>query len=140
MSGMQDVLIPLVILVAAAGVVVALVTLAGSGRSWHEIGAGGLDSEDEASSGGAAPAGGPDEREQEIRQLLGARNARRERRGEAVIDVDAELAALAHTVPGEGLLDEVRAVVEAHNHRRVRDGLQPLDVDVEVERRLRELT
>jgi hypothetical protein len=135
MSGMQDVLVPLVFAVAAVGVVIALATLAGSGRSWREIGGGGLDGGDDASSGAT-----PDQREQEIRQLLGARNARRERRGEAVMDVDAELAALTHTVPGEGLLDEARAVVEARNHRRVRDGLQPLDVDAEIERRLRELT
>jgi hypothetical protein len=132
MSGMQDALVPLVIAVAAVGVVVALVTLMGRGRTWREIGSGGFDT---ASVGDV-----PDEREQEIRELLDARNARRERRGEAVMDVDAELAALTHTVPAADLLDEARALVEARNRRRVRDGLEPLDVDAEIERRLRELT
>ncbi|MEA2219678.1 MAG: hypothetical protein QOJ35_2304 [Solirubrobacteraceae bacterium] len=143
MMGMQDVLVPLVIAVAAVGVVVAILTLTGRAPWWREIGRGGFGfgrDDDDRPSGGAASGERSGEREQEIRQLLGARNARRERRGEAVVDVDAELAALTHTVPEAGLLDEVRAVVEAHNHRRVRDGLEPLDVDAEIERRLRELT
>ena len=133
---MQDVLVPLVIAVAAVGVLVALVTLVGSGRALRAIGSGGLDGDGPSGD----PAAGPDEREQEIRQLLGARNARRVRRGEAPMDVDAELALLTHEVASDVLLDEARALVEARNHRRVRDGLEPLDVDAEIERRLRELT
>jgi len=136
MSGMQDVLVPLVIAVAAVGALVALFTLVGSGRSLRAIGSGGLDGGEPSGDAGA----GPDEREQEIRQLLAARNARRVRRGESPLDVDAELALLTHEVASDGMLDEARALVEARNHRRVRDGLAPLDVDAEIERRLRELT
>jgi hypothetical protein len=87
-----------------------------------------------------APAGGPEARE-EIRQLLEAKSARREARGQAPLDVEAELAALtAAPAPTDpGLREEVRQLVEARNERRHRQGKPPLDVDAEVERELREL-
>ncbi len=71
--------------------------------------------------------------------MLDARNARRERRGEPPVDLDAELAALARPAVDPGLRAEVRDLVVAANHRRVRAGKQPLDVEAEVLRRLREL-
>jgi hypothetical protein len=82
----QDVFGTVVIAVAAIGAVVALITLVGSGRSYRQIGHSGLlrEGDDGAPDGPAA------ERE-EIRQMLGARNARRERRGEPPLDVDAEV-------------------------------------------------
>ena len=67
--------------------------------------------------------------------MLEARNARREARGEAPLDVEAEYRAL--TDPG--LREEVRQLVEATNARRVARGQEPLDVETEIDRRLREL-
>jgi hypothetical protein len=86
-----------------------------------------------------AAAGSDAERDEEIRQMLDARNARRERRGEPPLDVDAELAALARPAPDPGLREEVRQLVVASNHRRVRAGKAPLDVEAELERRIRDL-
>jgi hypothetical protein len=135
---MQDVFATLVWVVAGVGAVVALITLAGTARSYRDIGGGGLTHDSDATSGAAA--GGADaERDEEIRQMLDARNARRERRGEPPVDVDAELAALARPAVDEGLREEVRQLVVARNHRRVRAGKSPLDVEAEVERRIRDL-
>jgi hypothetical protein len=117
-----------VVAVAAVAAVWALVT---SGGSYEQIGGGGL-SVDEPRP--AAPA----EREAEIRQMLEARNARRAARGEAPLDVDAEVRALTAAPADPELRDEVRALVEARNARRVARGEEPLDVEIEVERRLRE--
>jgi hypothetical protein len=80
------------------------------------------------------------EAEAELRQLLDAKSARSEARGEGPIDVEAELARLAPQVSGADpeLRAEVRDMVIASNERRARRGQPLLDVDVEVERRLRE--
>ena len=135
--------------VVAVGVLVAVVTFVGSGELYRQIGRGGLslneDDDARPAAGGPAPApaaSGP-ERDAEIRQMLAARNARRVRRGEAPVDVEAELAKLTTgPSPGAdpGLRAEVRQLVVARNARRVRAGKEPLDVDAEVERQLRELT
>ncbi len=82
------------------------------------------------------------ERDDDIRQMLEARNARRAARGEAPVDVEAELHAL--TRPGDPttdpeILEEVRALVQARNARRVARGREPLDVDAEIARQLRDL-
>jgi hypothetical protein len=81
------------------------------------------------------------EAREEIRQMLEAKSARREARGEAPLDVEAELAALTRGAPGEDreLREEVRQLVIARNERRMRKGEEPLDVDAEVERQLRSL-
>jgi hypothetical protein len=131
----QDVFGLIVFVVVAVGAVVAIFTLVGSGRSYRQIGRDGLtrDGDDAAPDGPAA------ERE-EIRQMLGARNARRERRGEPPLDVDAELAALNRPPADAALRNEVRELVVAGNARRIRAGKEPLDVDAEVERRIRERT
>ena len=130
---MQDVFGTVVFVVAAVGAVVAVITLVGSGRSYRQIGRGGL------ARGDGAPDSPAAERE-EIRQMLGARNARRARRGEPPLDVETELAALNRSPVDAALRDEVRGLVVAGNERRVRAGKEPLDVDAEVERRIRELT
>jgi hypothetical protein len=82
----------------------------------------------------------PAERENEIRQMLEARNSRRAARGEATVDVDAELRALTAPDDDPELREEVRTLVEARNARRVARGEEPLDVEAEVDRRLRELS
>jgi hypothetical protein len=132
--------------VVAAAALVAVVTAVTSGRSWDQIGRGGLSlrdggdgSGDDAPAGATAAAG---EREDEIRQMLEARNELRRRHGRETVDVEAELRALdrAAAVPDPELEAEVRALVIARNERRARQGREPLDVDAEVARRLRDLT
>jgi hypothetical protein len=112
--------------VAAVAAVWALVT---SGGSYDQIGGGRMSLDRQAT---------PAEREAEIRQMLEARNRRRTERGEAPLDVDAELRALTAEADPE-LREEVRALVEARNARRIARGEEPLDVEAEVDRRLREL-
>jgi hypothetical protein len=132
---MQDALVTVLVVVVAIGVVVAIYTLLISGRSLRQIGDRGLET-----GAGAPAADPPGERDEEIEQMLGARNRRRELRGEQPLDPAAELAALSREVGGDGLRDEVRAVVDARNRRRVRAGLEPLDVETQIDRELRELT
>jgi hypothetical protein len=130
----EGALLIVVIAVTFVCALIALFTLAGTGKTYGQIGAGGMGSgEDDAPE----TAG---ERDEDIRQLFEARNARRARRGEAPLDVDAELAALSGQAVDAGLRDEVRQLVVARNRRRERKGEPPLDVEREVERQLRELT
>ncbi len=112
--------------VAAVAAVWALVT---SGGSYDQIGGGRMSLDRQAT---------PAEREAEIRQMLEARNRRRAARGEAPLDVDAELRALTTQADPE-LREELRGLVEARNARRVARGEEPLDVEAEIDRRLREL-
>jgi hypothetical protein len=143
---MADALPIVIVAVTVLAALIAVVTLASSGRSYDQIGHGGLSLND----GGDRPARGTGgsvstgvvaarERDDEIRQLLEARNERRRRRGLAPVDVDAEMRALDRPVIDPGLEAEVRALVIARNERRARQGREPLDVDAEVARRLREL-
>ena len=75
--------------------------------------------------------------------MLEARNARRARKGQEPVDVEAELARLTSPAHRAGvdpaLRDEVHQMVVARNARRARRGQEPLDVEVEIERHLREL-
>jgi hypothetical protein len=136
---MEDALGTIVWVVAIVGAIVAVYTLVGTGRSYREIGGGGLVRDDDGGAQGDAAA----ERDEEIRQMLEARNARRARRGEAPLDLESEIAALKRPPPA-GVDDELRAEIRGHvlarNARRVRDGAEPLDVDAEIERRIRDLT
>ena len=127
-----------IIVVSIAAVLVAAASYWGSGRIYRGLGReGGMDMWRE--TGGASDTGA--EAQEEIRQMLEAKSARREARGEEPLDLDAELAALSQAPPGAdaGLRDEVRQLVIARNERRSRQGKQPLDVDEEVERQLRSL-
>jgi hypothetical protein len=138
---MQDAFGIVLFVVVVVGALAAIWAASGTGAMYRQIGRGGLsigDGEDrparEASGAMAAR-----ERDAEIRQMLEARNARRLARGEAPVDVEAELAALTRPVADPGLEAEVRQLVEARNARRVRAGKEPLDVDAEVARQLRDL-
>ena len=72
--------------------------------------------------------------------MLEARNARRRRRGEPELDIDAELSRLtAPAIDGE-LRAEIRDLVIARNHRRARQGKPPLDVEAEIERQIAALS
>jgi hypothetical protein len=132
-----------VIVVSLLGIVGALVAAVGSGRLYDEVGKGAFSLDRDETSGPApdSPTGRA-EAAAEIRQLVEAKSARREARGEPPLDVDAEVAALmaGPAAPADAALrDEVRQLVEARNERRIRRGQAPLDVDAEVERQLRDL-
>jgi hypothetical protein len=86
-----------------------------------------------------APAVSAAERDTEIRQLLEARNERRAAKGEATVDVEAELRRLTAPSVDDELRDEIRQLVEARNARRMARGHGPLDVEAEVARRIREI-
>ncbi len=128
--------------VCGLGILAALWSLTGSAERWDAYTKRGLVMErvpTEAASPGALAA----ERDDEIRQLVDAANHRRARRGEAPLDVDAEIARLtADTGPPAAravdpeVEDEVRTLVELRNRRRVRQGLDPLDVEAEIRRQL----
>jgi hypothetical protein len=126
---MQEAFAIVLFVVVGAAVVAAILALATSSGSYDEIGGGrmALDRHE------ATPA----EREAEIRQMLQARNARREARGEAPLDVEAEYRALTSPQDPE-LREELRSLVQATNARRVARGEEPLDVEAEIDRRLRE--
>ena len=126
-----------VIVVAIVAVLAAAVSYRGTGRIYSGLGReGGLDMTREP----AAPASGAEVQE-EIRQMLEAKSARRQARGEPALDVDAELAALMRGSPEHDptLRDEVRQLVIARNERRLRQGKEPLDVETEIERQLQSL-
>ena len=140
---MEEAFGTLVWVVAGVGAIVAVFTLVGTGRSYREIGGGGLVRDHDDDGGDCAVAGAAAERDEEIRQMLEARSARRVRRGEAALDVEAELAALEPAPPAgvDGALrQETRAHVLARNERRVRAGSEPLDLEAEIARRIRDLT
>ncbi len=126
---MDDAFIAVVVLVSVLALVGAVIALATSGGSYDEIGRGGL-SVDE-------PPATTAERDTEIRQFLAARNARRAARGEAPVDVEAELRALTAPAADPKLAAEVRQFVEARNARRVARGEAPLDVDEEIAKHMR---
>jgi hypothetical protein len=138
-----------ILIVVLVAIPVSLATFVlGAGNAFRQIGKGQFAVEFESDaprglvdSGSASP----ESREAEIRQLLEAKAYRQRSRGEAPLDVDAELARLLaeRSASPAGadphLAEEVRQLVIARNERRVRQGKDPLDVDREVERQLREL-
>jgi hypothetical protein len=136
--GVEQTLGIVVVLVVIAAALVAVATLVASGRTYDQIGRGRLSLRDEAPP---VPAGAADarERDDEIRQLLEARNEWRRRHGRAPVDVEAELRALERPPADATLEAEIRQLVQAGNERRARQGREPLDVEAEVARRLRKL-
>ena len=125
--------------VSILSVLVAAVFYWGSGRIYSGLGRSDLEMELDRPAAGPASAA---ETQEEIRQMLEAKSRRREARGEAPLDVEAELAELTGGTPAPGdpaLREEVRQLVIARNERRVRQGKEPVDVETEVERQLRDL-
>ena len=134
---MQDALGVVIFVVVAVGSIAAIAGLLTTSRTYEDIGKGGL-FEDRAH--GEAAAATPDgARDDEIRQLLTARNARHAARGRDTVDVEAELDQLTRPAADPELEAEVRELVESRNRRLVARGRPPLDVDAEVARRLRDL-
>jgi hypothetical protein len=134
---MQEAFGIVIFAVVAASVVIAVITLFSRGKTYDEIGRGGIGDDREIRP--APPTSSTVERDAEIRQMLEARNARHAARGEAPLDVDEELARLTAPAVDPALREEVRELVIARNARREARGEPPLDVDAEVERQLREL-
>ena len=120
------------------------------GGGWETMGGGPfaiLDERPQKRTAGAAQPIDPAIQAAEVRQMLEAKSARRQQRGEAPLDVEAEterLLAAAEQPRAEGAMDaelraEVRQLVVARNERRLREGLEPLDVEAETERQLDDL-
>jgi hypothetical protein len=126
-------------IVCGVALLIALAALMTARHTWEDYGRGHmvLDRDSTAARGtSAGSAAALLERDTEIRQMLEARNARRARRGEPPIDVEAELRRLtAPQIDGE-LRSEIRDLVIARNHRRARRGQPPLDVEAEIEREI----
>jgi hypothetical protein len=144
-SNGEVILIVVMVAIPVAGIAFAV----GAGDAFRQIGKGqfSVEFEDDMpkrvrDSGAEAT---PEAREQEIRQLLEAKAYRQSIRGDAPLDVDAELDRLLSerapaVAPEDGdLRAEVRQLVIARNERRARQGKQPLEVEAEVDRQLREL-
>jgi hypothetical protein len=126
--------------VCIAGFVIALVALISSRTVWEDFGKDGLLLDSESSRGhGGGSAAALRERDEEIRQMLEARNARRLRRGERPLDVEQELGRLTAPQIDPELRSEIRDLVIARNYRRTRAGKPPLDVEAEVEREVARL-
>ncbi|HEY5815744.1 MAG TPA: hypothetical protein VIS95_05330 [Solirubrobacterales bacterium] len=128
---------------------VALIAFARSGPLWQSVGKGPFAIEQEIPPPSAISRPDPPVdrklQEAEARQMLEAKSWRRLQRGEAPLDVEAELSRLLDS-PGaagpaidEKLRAEVRQLVVARNERRMRRGDQPLDVEAEMERQLADL-
>ncbi len=134
---MQSAFGTVVLVVCGVGVAGAVVALLLGRRTWDEYGRDHLlrDSAPSPSAPAGSVAAG-DERDEEIRQMLEARNARRRRRGEAEIDVGQELGRLTAPAVDAELRAEIRDLVVARNHRRARQGKPALDVEAEIERQI----
>jgi hypothetical protein len=127
---------------------IAAFTFARSGAAWEEIGKGRfgvMHSMAPPRIAQPAPKVDPAIQAAEARQMLEAKSYRRLRRGEAPLDVEAEVKALLESEPSgtprkpeldEKLRAEVRELVVARNERRMRGGREPLDVEAEVERQV----
>jgi hypothetical protein len=127
-----------VLVVCGVGVAGAVVALLSGRRTWDQYGQDHLLRDSDAAR---PPAPGTmtaiDERDEEIRQMLEARNARRRRRGEPELDLDAEVRRLSGPAVDDELRAEIRDLVIARNHRRARQGKPAVDVEAEVEREIR---
>jgi hypothetical protein len=132
----QDAFAYVLFAVVIVGVIVAVITFFMSGKAYDQIGKGGFYTDKDAGHGGGSV--NVAERDDEIRQMLTARNARRAAAGLEQVDVEEELARLVAPQIDAELAAEIREHVVARNARRIRRGQEPLDVDAEVARQIAE--
>lgn len=136
-------------LITLVALPIALVAFARSGPLWQSVGKGPFAIEQQVPppSRISQPAPPVDRRlqETEARQMIEAKSYRRRQRGEAPLDIEAEVRRLLDA-PGAGepaldetLRAEVRQLVLARNERRMRRGEEPLEVEAEIERQLADL-
>jgi hypothetical protein len=142
-DGLQNLFWPVLWIVTGLSFVAAVIALASSGKQWEEFGRDRLIMDRDGSvPTGIGATGSPvdlRERDEEIREFLEARNARRRRRGERELDVEAELERLTTPKIDDALRGEIRDLVIARNHRRARAGKPELDVEAEIAREIEEL-
>jgi hypothetical protein len=139
-AGVQSAFGTVVVVVCGVGIAGAIATLLLNRRTWEEYGRSHMLLDTEPSR--PAPGGSGAElveRDEEVRQMLEARNARRRRRGEPEVDVEQELARLTAPRIDAELRAEIRDMVIARNHRRARQGKPELDVEAEVARQIADL-
>jgi hypothetical protein len=141
-SGMVLVLITIVVLPIAA------FAFARSGAVWDSLGKGRYAIDQELPPRRSVEPPPPVDRAvqaTEARQMLEAKAYLHLRRGEAPVDVEAELERLLESELAappdrdDELRAEVRHLVVARNERRLRRGQPPLDVEAETERELSNL-
>jgi hypothetical protein len=138
--------ITILVLVTMIVAPIVAIVFACSGAAWNDIGKGQFGLERELPPPRATQAEPPRDdafRAAEVRQMLEANSYRRQRRGEAPIDVEAETARLLAAAPAPGidaeLRAEVRLLVITRNERLLRRGQAPLDVEAETQRQLDDL-
>jgi hypothetical protein len=136
-------------LITLVALPIALIAFARTGPLWQSIGKGpfAIEQEMPPPSRLSQPDPPVDRKlqETEARQMLEAKSYRRQQRGEAPLDIEAEVTRLLEA-PGaagpaidEKLRSEVRQLVVARNERRMRRGEEPLDVEGEIDRQLADL-
>ncbi len=137
---MQGAFGTVVLVVCGVGIAGAVLALLLGRRTWEDYGRNHLVMERSPSQPAAGSAAAMFERDEEIRQMLEARNARRRRRGEPELDIDQELSRLIAPAVDDELRGEIRDMVVARNHRRARQGKPPLDVEAEIQRQVAALS
>ena len=137
---MQGAFGTVVLVVCGVGIAGAVFALLLGRRTWEDYGRNHLLMERSPAPPAAGSAAALSERDEEIRQMLDARNARRRRRGEPEVDVDAELSRLTAPAVDDELRAEIRDLVIARNYRRTRQGKPALDVNAEIERQIAALS
>ena len=141
---MQEAFGIVIFVVVGVSVVIAIVSLFGRGRLYDDIGRGGLSIGEDRDT---RPRGAPEapvsaaERDDDIRQMLEARNARRAAQGRPTVDVEEELTQLTRPPAASDpeIVEEVRSLVRARNSRRIARGQAPRDEEAEIRRQLRDL-
>src|SRR3954454_20643401 len=106
-----------VIIIGCLGVVVAMLSLVGQSGLYDRIGKGAFSLDEPDRPRGPAPGSAQAKAEAaaELRQLIEAKSARREMRGEPPLDIEAEISALTQPAPAvdDELRGEVRQLVIA---------------------------
>ena len=125
--------------VVGVAALIAIGTLFLRKATYEQIGAGGFFKEDPAAAKAAGAAESDPFRDEEIRQMLTARNARHTLSGKEIVDVEDELARLTAPAVDAALVEEIREFVVKRNERRIARGQEPVDVEAEVARRVAEL-
>src|SRR5918999_1499636 len=109
--GVENAFLIVLLVFVAIGVIGSVAGLAGTGKLYEGIGKGAfsLDEPDRPKGPEPGSAQFKAEADAEIRQMVEAKSARREARGEAPLDIEAEIQALTRPAPPDaGPREEVR--------------------------------